>query len=82
MEALIEVLNKDDRLCKTFMEMLFEEDECDYVFDILLECSDMTSRLYVSNLMKFLLNKLKVIEKDHLNDKRVITVLNDKGEPL
>lgn len=60
--------------------MLFEEDDCDYVFDILLECTDITSRLYVSHLIKFVLNKLKVIEKDYLYDTKKVTVINDKKE--
>ena len=79
-ESLIDVLNRDDKLCVSFMEMLFEEDECDYVFDILLECTDITSRLYIAHLMKFLLNKLKVIEKDYINDTKKVTVTNEKGE--
>ena len=79
-EALVDVLNRDDKLCVTFMQMLFEEDNCDYIFDILLECSDITSRLYVSHLIKFVLNKLKVIEKDYLYETRKVSIINDKIE--
>ena len=69
-EALIEVFNRDPSLCHKFLENLFAEDDCDYIFDILLECSDPTSRLYTATLMKFVLNKLKVLEKDRLYETR------------
>ena len=66
MEALIDVLNRDDNLTIAFLERCFEEEYCDRIFDIILDCSDHTSRLYISNLMKLILNKLEVIEKDRL----------------
>jgi len=77
-ESLIEVLNRDDELCIAFLDSCFREDDCNYLFDILLECSDNTSRLYVSSLMKFILNKLKVIE--NLNELEEVTTTNAQGE--
>lgn len=65
-ESLIELMNRDDNLCVQFMEECFKEDNCNYIFEILLECSDSTARLHVANLIKFLINKLKIIEKDKL----------------
>lgn len=55
---------KDDKLVIGLMHLL-AQDNFEYVFDILLECSDVTSRLYIGQLMKFLLNRLKVLEKDY-----------------
>jgi|LauGreDrversion4_2_1035121.scaffolds.fasta_scaffold11990_3 hypothetical protein len=34
--------------------------------DILLECTDGPARLYVGNLVKFVINQLKTVEKDKL----------------
>jgi hypothetical protein len=64
----------------TFMEILRFEDEYDYVFDVLLESLDNTSRMYVGQLMKFLLNKLKIVEKDILTQTKKVTVTSEKGE--
>jgi hypothetical protein len=62
------------------MEMLYVDDEFDYIFDILLECTDNTSRMYIGQLMKFILNKLKIIERNQLNLTRKVQVTNEKGE--
>lgn len=67
-ESLIELMNKDDNLCVQFMQECFNEDNCNYIFEILLDCSDTTARLHVANLIKFLINRLKFIEKDRLYD--------------
>lgn len=64
-EALQEVMLKNDQLVKTFM-LILSQDDFEYVFDVLLDCIDTTSRLYIGQLMKFLLNRLKVIEREHL----------------
>jgi hypothetical protein len=42
----------------------------------MLECSDNTSRLYVSTLLKFIVNKLKETEKEYLNETEEITTTN------
>jgi hypothetical protein len=36
------------------------------LIDLLLECTDATSRMYVGNLVKFILNRLKMEEKSYL----------------
>jgi hypothetical protein len=71
-ESLIELLNTDEELCVEFLDKCFEDDNCNYLFEIMLECSDGVARNHVSNLVKFLLNKLKVIEKDRLYEIRKV----------
>lgn len=47
--------------------------------ELLLECSDAQARLYVSGLLKFVVNKLKVLEKDKLFEVETITVQEENG---
>jgi hypothetical protein len=48
--------------------------------EILLECTDATTRLYVGGLVKFIVTKLKVIEKDRLHEMETITSTSESGE--
>lgn len=65
-EALTELMNRDPSLCELFLDQCFKEDNCNYLFEIMLEATDAVARNHVSNLMKFVINKLKVVEKDRL----------------
>jgi len=44
------------------------EDDGSYLLDIMLDCPDNIARTHVGALLKFILNRLKIIEKDHLYD--------------
>ena len=79
-EVLIDIIKQDESLCVTFMEQCFEEDHCNYLMEILLECSDATARMYVGNLMKFIIVTLKKVESDRLFAIETVTTTNDKGE--
>jgi hypothetical protein len=79
-EALIDVLNRDEALCQLFMEQCFKEDNCNYLIEILLECSDSTARTHVANLLKFVLNKLKMMEKDSLYETETVEFEGQNGE--
>jgi hypothetical protein len=39
-ETLIAIMKQDDSLCRTFLESCFAEDHCNYLMEILLECTD------------------------------------------
>lgn len=67
-ESLTELMNRDPSLCELFLDQCFKEDNCNYIFEIMLEATDAVARNHVSNLMKFIINKLKVVEKDRLYD--------------
>jgi hypothetical protein len=41
---------------------------------LLLECSDAQARTYISGLLKLIVNKLKVIEKDKLFSEETFTL--------
>ena len=61
-------MNRDATLASMFLEQCFQEDGCAYLLEIMLEATDAVARNHVSNLMKFIVNKLKVAEKDILYD--------------
>jgi DNA-binding phage protein len=65
-EALIEIFKKDDDLCYDFMQECLNEDNGDYLMDLLLECPDSVARANVATLLKYVINRLKVLEKDKL----------------
>ena len=79
-EVLIDIIKQDESLCVTFIEQCFQEDNCNYLMEILLECSDATARMYVGNLLKFVINTLKKVESDRLFAIETITTTNEKGE--
>lgn len=68
----MELMNQDEGLCAAFLEQCFTEDQCSYLFDVMLECTDGVARNYVTQLMKFIINKLKTAEKDRLYDVRKV----------
>lgn len=47
--------------------------------EILLECSDATARTYVAGLLKFIVVKLKKVEKDKMFETETITTTDEKG---
>jgi hypothetical protein len=48
--------------------------------ELLLECTDSVARSEVATLLKFILSRLKVLEKDILYKTQVVTTINEKGE--
>ena len=81
-ESLVDVLSRDDHLCYQFLEQCFKEDDCNYLFEILLECTDTTARQHVGNLIKYILVKLKNLEKDKLYEMETVEYTNEKGEKV
>ena len=84
-ESFIEILKKDDNLCRSFMEQSLREDNGNYLMELLLECTDLTARMNVATLMKYILNRLKVLEKDILYETETFSYeqKDEKtGEPI
>lgn len=48
------------------MTAVFEDYKAEDLFEILFECQDATARSACGNIFKYLMAKLKVIEKDIL----------------
>jgi hypothetical protein len=56
----------NDDLCYTFMNQCYQEDMFEYLLNIMLECPDPVARMNVSILVKFIINRLKLKERDIL----------------
>ena len=67
-EILIDIMKINDDLCFTFMNQCYQEDMFEYLLNIMLECPDPVARMNVSILVKFIINRLKLKEKDILYD--------------
>lgn len=39
-ESLKEMMNQDEGLCFAFLDQCFREDQCNYLFEVMLECTD------------------------------------------
>lgn len=78
----MDLLKQDLPLCARFLEQCFKEDNCAYILEIILECTDQHSRFHASNVMKFILNKLKTVEKDYLYEEVKVTTSDEKGETV
>jgi hypothetical protein len=83
-EILIDIMKTNEDLCFAFMNQCYLEDNFEYLLMIMLECPDAVARLNVALLVKFILNKLKVKERDILYDtqKEEIEYTTGEGETL
>jgi len=81
-DSLIEIFKKDDELCQEFMQQCFKDDNGDYLMDLLLECPDAFARFNIANILTYVLNRLKVFEKDRLYEMETVDVANEKGEKV
>ena len=70
-QIMIDILKKSDALCVSFLKTLLEEDNAEAIMEILIEGKDAAAVRHCSRVIKFLLCKMKLIEKDDImNDVR------------
>lgn len=81
-EVMIEIMKQDVSLCRFFLQSCFEEDNCEYLMSVLLDCTDQTARVYVGNLIKFIVSSLKESEGAKIHEIEVVTTTNEKGESI
>ena len=62
--AMIDILKSSDKACIDFMKALLDEDDCEAVMEILFSCPDMHARRNLIRIIRYLVCRLKVIEKD------------------
>lgn len=70
--SLIEIFKRDEQVCKEFMKECQEQDDGQYLLELLLECPDVVTRTNVAALLKYVVNTLKISEKDHLYETETI----------
>lgn len=85
-QVMIEIMKSSDEACRDFMEALIDEDEAIAVQEILFECTDKTARRNLMRIIRYLVCRLKEIEKNEiindLTDKTTETCVNCYGEQV
>jgi hypothetical protein len=71
-----------DTLVSEFLDAWYKEDGFNFLFSLLLECPDSRARQSIANLLKFVLCKLKFIEKDYLMEPEDFEVEGDDGKKM
>mmetsp|Transcript_7040 Transcript_7040/g.9807 ORF Transcript_7040/g.9807 Transcript_7040/m.9807 type:complete len:81 (+) Transcript_7040:1996-2238(+) len=61
---MIEILKSSDKVCIDFMRELLDDDDAEPVLEILFDCSDTTARRSLIKVIRYLVCRLKEIEKD------------------
>jgi len=81
-DIMISIFETDDQLVVNFMKGLMSENNAECIFEVLLDCTDTTSRQNVGNLTKYLMSRLKMIEKDYLyeNEEFEEEIIGDDGK--
>jgi hypothetical protein len=62
--VMISILKSSDKACLDFMSSLLDDDDAEVVMEILFECPDMHARRNLIRIIRYLVCRLKEIEKD------------------
>ena len=62
--VLLEILKGSDQACLDFMESLMDEDEAEPIMEIMFDCTNSHARSSIIRLVRYLVCRLKEIEKD------------------
>ena len=85
-EVMIKILKSSDNACKFFMQELLEDDDAEPVMEILFDCNDSLARRNLIKVIRYLICRLKEIEKDEVlsgvTDTQTQTVVNMHGEQV
>lgn len=65
-EALKKIFDSSDAACLSFMGNCLKEDSADYLMELLLDCTDGSSRNHAGDLIEHVLMRLRILEKDLL----------------
>ena len=63
---MIDILKASDSLCRTFFKALIEENDAEVVMELLLEARDGGAQRHCARVIKYLLCKMKMLEKDDI----------------
>lgn len=77
-QIMIEIFKKDDALCRDFLASLLEENNAECIMEIFFECTDKVSQVNVARLIKYILCRLKVLEKEDLLSGATVTITEKK----
>ena len=65
-QVMIDILASSDAACRTYMKQLIENNNAEVMMEILLDTSSEFARKQVVRVIKFLLCKLKLLEKTEI----------------
>ena len=74
---MIDILSTSDSLCRTFLKSLLDDNNAEVMMEILLEGKDSLALKHVSRVMKYLLCKMKMLEKEDIEDEVMETYQDD-----
>ena len=63
-QVMMEILKSSDKACTDFMRVLLEDDDAEVVLEILFDCPDKPARRSLIKIIRYLLCRLKIIEKE------------------
>ena len=72
-EIIVDLMKDDPSLGETFLRQCFAEDNCNYLMEIILECTDMTARQQVAGLVRHIVQTLKERDGPKLFEQEIIT---------
>jgi len=61
---MVSILKSSDKACLDFMKSLLDDDDAEVVMEILFECPDLHARRNLIRIIRYLVCRLKEIEKD------------------
>lgn len=73
-ELLIQIFKQDDKLIKDFAESMLEGENTEMILELMLDCPDNVARTWTAKLFKYLVCRLKKIEKADLASHREIEI--------
>lgn len=59
-DNMIEGMKSNPNLCQEFLQQCYDEDRFENLLYVILECPDMSTRSTISNLLKYVINTLKL----------------------
>ena len=65
---MIDILKTSDSLCITFLKSLLEDNNAETIMEVIIEGKDAAAIRHCARVMKFLLCKMKLIEKEDIEN--------------
>ena len=65
---MIDILKTSDSLCTTFLKNLLEDNNAESIMEVIIEGKDAAAIRHCSRVLKFLLCKMKLIEKEDIEN--------------
>ena len=76
---MINIFKNSDTLCKTFLKEMLA-DESQNVLDVLLEGKDSLAQKHVARVIKYLICRMKILEKAEIESDAKETYTDKDGE--